>query len=404
MVPLRHVCVLTVTCLLCCACSAGQPQDREKPKTSQYHVAMFCGSDADNPFWTLFADFMRVAGKDLGIKVDINFTSGNREEMIKRIRNACDAPDKPDAIVVQGFKKNGLNCLRIANEYMTPVFTVNSGLTKEEAQSLNDSREELPFWIGELLPDDKGAGYQLAIELINQARARNLQAPDGKIHVIGLNGTVSDGASIERLAGLNQAIAECSEFAVLDQAISADWSREKARSRGRILHRRYPEAAVVWCASDLMAAGAIDGMKERGKAPGDDIIVGGVDASSQAMDLIEKDLLGATIGGHFKDGGWVLLLLYDYFNQVELRAGKKPARYKSAMQLVTAAKLGKFKDAVNPENWQRIDFRQFSRHDHPEREAYPFESGIAQQANSESPPAARGPQNKASSNQKRNHP
>jgi ABC-type sugar transport system substrate-binding protein len=348
--------------------------ERTRPDAT-YRVFMFTGSETNNPFWDLFAEFMRVAGKDLDIKVEVFFAKGSREDMAARIREVCEGPGRPDAIVVQSFKRNGLNSLRIANNNKVPIFLVNAGLTEEQKAKIREQDEEFPYWIGEMLPDDFGAGYDLAIELIDQARKDPKRlGPDGRVHVIGLNGTVSDGASVQRLAGLEKAIADRSDVATLDQVVSADWDQALAQSRCRVLHRRYPQASVIWCASDLMAIGAIEAMLERQRTPGQDVIIGGVDASSEAMNLIEEGTLSATVGGHFKDGGWVAVLIYDYFHGVKW--SDRPAHFDSSMTLVTRKNLAEYKDELNPATWKRTDFHQFSHRDHPGRKGYRFELNV----------------------------
>jgi hypothetical protein len=151
-----------------------------------------------------------------------------------------------------------------------------------------------------------------------------------------------------------------------------------------------------------MAEGAIEAMSERGLEPGFDVILGGVDASPEAIELIKAGKLAATIGGHFQDGGRVAVLLYDYLHGVELKKGT-PARYMSEMNLVTQDNSAKYEADVDPESWKRIDFHRYSRHDHPELKKYWFEPEATPPANSTATPTALPPGNAASSNDKRNH-
>ncbi len=344
----------------------------ESPQTDEsYSVWLFTGSEKDNPFWKLFVDFMEEATKDLGIELEVFYAEGDRNAMVGKISNVCQRANKPKAIVVHSFKFNGLNSLEVANRFKVPVFLVNAGLTDEQKQEIGEPRTKLKYWIGEMLPDDEVAGYRLANELIDEALKdpKRLDS-EGRVHVIGLNGVVSDGASIQRVAGLEKAIAERSDEAVLDQVVAADWEQELAHSRCRILKRRYPDASVIWSASDHMAAGAIEAMRDRKQIPGKDVIIGGVDASPEAMELIEQGTLHATIGGHFMDGGWVAVLLHDYLRGLELN--QIPTHPASQMELVTRDNLANYQATLTPSTWKRTDFRKLSRFHHPKLEEYEF--------------------------------
>jgi ABC-type sugar transport system substrate-binding protein len=191
---------------------------------------------------------------------------------------------------------------------------------------------------------------------------------DGLVHVIGINGTISDFASIQREKGLERAVADRANEAVLDQVISADWDQKLACNRCRILQRRYPEASVIWTASDHMAIGVIEAMAALKRVPGVDVVIGGVDAMPDALLRIDEGSLHATVGGHFMEGGWVAVLLHDFL------AGSEYVQtdYKSPMKLVTKENLDRYRAAVDHSTWERFDFRQLSRVHHPEMGEYPF--------------------------------
>jgi ABC-type sugar transport system substrate-binding protein len=347
---------------------AGEPTNTEE----EYSVVLFTGGGKDTPFWNLFEDFMREAASDLGMQLEVYYADGSRKRMATQIHTVCQRADKPDGIVFHLFKLNGPNILRIAEQYGIPVFLVNAGLSEKQRNEIGMPRTKLRHWLGEMLPDDDSAGYKLANALIDEAKKdpRRL-GPDGRVHVIALNGTVSDSASIQRVAGLNRAIAERGDEATLEQVVAADWDEKMARKRCRFLHRRYPHAKVVWSASDLMAAGAIAAMEDRGLTPGKDVIIGGVDAATpEIMELIEQGKLYATVGGHFMEGGWVAVLLHDFLHGVDLDQIK--SHYDSPMTLVTKDNLANYRAKLFKSTWERMDFRQLSRIDSPELKTYRF--------------------------------
>ncbi len=368
MVP---VCLM-VFGLLCGTLNGEEPAHTDEQRC----VVLFTGSGEQNPFWDLFIDFMREAAQDLEIKLEVFYADNSRNRMVSQVREVCERADKPDGIVVQSFKRTGTNILRLAEQYQVPVFLVNSGLNVEEKEQVGEPRTPLRFWIGEMLPDDYGAGYQLANALIDEAKKdpRRL-GPDGRVHVIGLNGVVSHEAALAREKGLRKAIDERSDEAVLDQVVAADWDQKFARKRCRFLLRRYDHVSVIWSASDHMAVGAIAAMQDRIKegvqqTAGKDVIVGGVDATPEAMRLIEQGTMCATVGGHFKEGGWVAVLLHDFFQGVDL--AQIPTRFESPMTLVTKDNLAIYQAELDESMWERMDFRQLSRVYSPELKDYGF--------------------------------
>ena len=344
----------------------------------QLRVSLFCGAGDSDPFWELFAGFMEAASSDFGLELKVHFAVGDRDLLATQLREACDRSDRPDAVVVQGFKSSGLRSLRVAERYGVPALLINAGLTERQKGRVGEPRDRLKHWIGEILPNDFSAGFKLANALIDEAvRDPKRIADDGRVHLLGLNGVVSDSASIQRVAGLNAAMADRSDVAVLEQVITADWQQSLARSRCRILHRRYPRATVIWTASDGMAIGAIEAMEDQGLIAGKDVVIGGVDATLDAMDRIEQGTLYASVGGHFMEGAWAVVLLHDFLKGLD--PAKIPRHYASPMALVTKSNLADYRVELKPSTWKLIDFRQFSRFDRPELDSYQFEMVAADQ-------------------------
>lgn len=353
--------------------SGSQPRIRATVDDDRLiKVVLLTGSDADNPFWNLLTGYMKAVADDLYIKVEVIFADGDRYNMIQLVREVCLREIKPDAIMLHSFKRTGQEVLTIADRNEVPIFLVNSGLTEQEVQSTGGPREKLAHWIGQLIPDDHDAGKRLAIALFEEARTRKqMFAPDGKIHVIGLNGIRSHSASIERERGLLEAIAE-NDDVVLDQIVAADWERNLARKRCQILLRRYPDVSIIWSCSDHMAVGAIAAAESEGLMPGKDVLIGGVDATPHGLQLIEQGTMFASIGGHFQEGGWGVAMLYDYFHGTDF--AKFGTSFDSRMILVTRQNIDRYRSRVTPVTWQQSDFTKFSLHENPDMEKYPFDA------------------------------
>ena len=241
--------------------------------------------------------------------------------------------------------------LKIAQEAGVPAFLVNAGL---EGGELGKPREKLGAWVGTMLPDDEAAGHRLAVLLIEQALAEGRVGEDGKVHLIALAGIVSDKSSKDRVAGLERAMREGRE-AVLHQVVPTDWSYEEGRSKGAALLKRFPATTVVWTASDSLALGAVASLEESGRRPGVEVLVGGFDWTAEALAAIRAGKLTTTIGGHFMEGGWVVVLLHDYFKGADFAS--RGVEFRTPMLAITRDTVEGFQAAIAAAEWRRVDFK-----------------------------------------------
>ena len=82
-----------------------------------------------------------------------------------------------------------------------------------------------------------------------------------------------------------------------------------------------------------MALGVVEGIKELGLVPGQDIVTGGFDWSEKGVEAVVKGEIEVTMGGHYMEGAWVAVLIYDYFNGVDFK--DESLRMKSNMGALT---------------------------------------------------------------------
>ena len=355
----RSIVVLIGTLLIGGAALSSPP---ERPVR---RIALCTPHDRDDTFWKLFDGLMKAAAADLDLEIVTFHAKDSRDEMKAQIHRAATGPDAVDALVFQSFKQGGRSFLEIAEQAGVPAFLVNAGLSPADRADLGGPRGEYDTWIGEMLPDDRGAGELLLDELIGRAGA----SEDAPVRMIALTGILSDGASIERLAGMRRAL-EGRRDVVLQQVVSANWRRDAARRRTAVLLQRYPKTRVIWAANDPMALGAIDAIKEAGSVPGRDILVGGVDWTAAALDAIERGELTCSAGGHFMEGAWVAVLLHDYLAGRDFSADR--LAFRSPMSLITRENVEELRAVVEPETWRRCRFGDLSRAAHPERAEYRF--------------------------------
>ena len=132
-------------------------------------------------------------------------------------------------------------------------------------------------------------------------------------------------------------------------------------------------ARTLWAANDPMALGAIDAIEAKGRVPGRDILVGGVDWTTDGLDAIRDGKLELSAGGHFMEGAWALILMHDWRHGVDFVGadGKGASRW-SPMKVIGREELDAYRGLTSPDAWARIDFRKLSRVHNPALETYAF--------------------------------
>ncbi|MBK7005483.1 MAG: ABC transporter substrate-binding protein [Burkholderiales bacterium] len=290
--------------------------------------------------------------------------------------NPAAAAVKPHFIVMQNMKKTAPQIIEMAHKHNVRVLLFNSGLEEEETRVYGVPREKYSNWIGQILPDDAGAGYQLAKMIVGAAREKGLSNPAGKVEMLALGGTVSDSSAIERNKGLTRYLQAHTADVVLNrgQALPGDWESAKAASVFEAAFDGHPTTTVVWNANDNMAMGVLGKAKDKfGKTPGKDIMVGGIDWNPENLKAVKQGQIAATLGGHFMEGAWVMVLVNDYAKGVDFQT--EGVSLKSELGAITAANIAKFERALGDRSFEKvdkIDFSKFSKASNPALKTYKF--------------------------------
>lgn len=353
----RMTIMLTAIILMIATNASGQQQ--------KYKIGLFIPHE-HGTFWNFVLDVSYAACHDLGIELQVYHAKGNREKMRQQIEEAASGSDKVDALMFQSFKQAGESFLQVAETARVPAFLFNAGV---DHQKTGAPREKYKYWIGEILPDDEGAGFDLANYLIDTAVRAKKQGTNGKIQMVAMNGVLSDGAAIERGKGLRRAIQSRNDVNLL-RVVPADWGSELSRQKFHALMRRFPQTTVVWAANDDMALGVVKGIRERKLKAGRDVIVGGIDWQIDALKSIKAEELTLSIGGHFLEASWVIVMLYDYFHGIDF--AQEGLVMKSKMNLLTKDNLDTYFKHLGTGDWEKVNFSKFSKKLHPELKRYNF--------------------------------
>ena len=204
----------------------------------------------------------------------------------------------------------------------------NTGPTPEDI--FGDPKEKFPLYLALITPDDEKAGYDLARHLISIAKKKNLRAKDGKIHLCVMEGSSFSNAAKLRKKGLLKAIEETDDV-IIDQFFDTNWRKQRAKDAFKTAVKRYPSAMVFWSASDSMAVGILEEAKILGKQPGVDFITGGIDLLPSIQPKVLDGEMALSIGAHYTESIWALLLLNDYLRDCKPAKKGERAVYKSTM-------------------------------------------------------------------------
>ncbi len=319
--------------------------------------------DASDPFFDVLVSFMRRAAADLDVELEVVDCHRDHAELRRNARAVVERATPPEYLLLVNEQGLAVEILPAASARGTKVLLLNEGLMVPDRQALGSPGERHTGWLGELVPDDRRAGHVLAQTLIDAARPAHRNG-NGKVVAAALGGSFTS-SSLLRINGLRQAAAENPDVA-LREVVAANWQQERARSETARLLAEHPDLSVVWAASDQMALGAVEAIAAAGKVAGRDVLVGGVDWAPFAFGKVREGVFTATVGGHFLDGAWAIVLLYDHHH--------KPVRgaiaEKSQLAVVTRANVDAYERLFTRR--QQVDFRQFSKVFNPAQPSYRF--------------------------------
>ena len=311
-----------------------------------------------HPHWQRITDTMQMAAREFGLQLEVVYAG--YEDRNKRlsykdlvVKASLETP-KPDYVVFMFYKSVGAETLAALEKARIHSFTINTPIPDNERQAIGLPQQRFKYWLGHIAPDDRIVGAQLAIAMQGLlAPQPPTQAP---VQGIGLTGDWLSSVAQDRQSGFLSVTPASRVW--IRQVVPAGWETDKARSKTQILLQRYPDSRFIWCASDTMALGAIDALKAMGRWQPKAYVIGGVDWTAQGLDAIARGELDASVGGHFLDGGWVMVMIYDHWHGVRL--DKRKTLITSPMKTLTQDNVQPYRDKLKKWSQQTIRFLPFS--------------------------------------------
>lgn len=315
-----------------------------------------------NPFWDQVNTVMQAAADDLDLELQILFAEENRYQAIRLLEGLITLGKQPDYLVFMFQQGAGVKLLRLAEQAQIRSIMINTDIPSALLSKTGAPRQHFKHWLGHLYPDDQLAGQLLMDSLAEQARQMlPQQAPLG---VVALSGSHDSSAAQKRNQGLQASLNKQPDL-TLNQLVFSQWRADLAGQQAARLLARYPQSQIVWAASDHMALAAAQTLQLEGIEPGKDILLGGIDWTPAGLKAMRQGQLHASVGGHFAEGAWALVLIHDYHHGHDF--ADLGLEFLTPMAVMTPANQALLEPILRTGNWQQFNFRQLLRGQHSER-------------------------------------
>ncbi|MCH8536666.1 MAG: ABC transporter substrate-binding protein [Alkalimonas sp.] len=332
------------------------------PVTSAVPKVLFVSpSHAEDPFFQHVEQFTRIAAADLGLELDVLYGEGNRLLQLQQLA-ARLTQHQPDYIIVQPYSGGAKALMDFLAKYPElKVITFERLLLASEEDGIGIPRQHYHNWIAEIYFDNTKASADMTRALLDHCRD---EAKTGRPGVIGLNG--AHGFEAEQRGAALQALSRADPDYEFEQLVFSQWQRELAASQSRQLLRRYPQTSIIWAASDWMALGVLDMLREQPK-PLERYCIGGFDWLPENIEYIQSGDLVASVGGHFMMGAWAMVAVYDHWHDSlpeNILAGQ-PA---FELEVITQSNVESYRRLLDETYWRSFDFRSLTfRHQQQDR-------------------------------------
>jgi len=311
----------------------------------------------DAQFWNNYVGFMKKGAEQLGIELVVLNADNNSDKMIKNLEDLVSRG--VDGIIFTPYWATAVPGLTMAKRAKIPVVLTDTYF------ELPPQNKRFPNYIAFIGPSDEDAGYQMATTLFGAMK------PDanGKKIIGVVNGTPGTSVAIDRRKGLQRALNEHPDVTVAGE-VNGNFVRDQSQTAFASLYQGHPDIKGVWAANGGTATGVMAALKNAGKEPGKDVLVVGMDLNPENVEAVKKGELLFDIGGHWLEGGFALVVLYDYLNGHGVPANL--ANVKLQLLPLTKDKVAQFEHDF-PGGVPPYDFKAHSRTYTPDAKPAVFE-------------------------------
>jgi ABC-type sugar transport system substrate-binding protein len=249
-----------------------------------------------NPWVANNVNFQKLVAKALKIELLVISDKGTEDSSIAAMQGLI--AQRPDGILFDPIT-------RAAGEADAKALEAAEipGVTEDRLVVPNIKDYKGKFLVAQVTQSNEQWGYDMMMTLLGQG-AKNIVA-------------IMDGPGVttveEAWKGALQAIAAHPGVKVLEVSRQSK-SRENAMATmERYLARFAPgEVDGCWCIGSTVGLGALQAIKQAGRQ--NEIKVSTADDDDSVIAAIKDGSLSSTLGGHWMNGGFGLIVLYDYLN------------------------------------------------------------------------------------------
>ncbi|MEM6734088.1 MAG: substrate-binding domain-containing protein, partial [Myxococcota bacterium] len=288
-------------------------------------------------FYDNLSDIAVAAAESLGHELsvlsltDVNHRRSWVEQLLAQGRRILTWDERPKHVVLPNYRG-------IAETLQPELKAVGVG-TFVIAERLPRGIQGVP----QLVPDDIEAGAVLCRALVDLGRA---SFGDGRLSLAVISGDQT-GAGRDRNRGLQSVLKE--EPGVEQVSFQYGvWSEALAQQQTERFLAKSPGIRLIWAASDTMAVGAAKGAIARGRQPGKDVFIGGVDLDYAGLEFLRQGLISVSVGGHLMDGARAMVALSD----LEAGGSVTQEHLVSPWITVRSDRAGPFAEFIGERRWR----------------------------------------------------
>ncbi len=325
-------------------------------------VLMLLPDSADNPFWGPYADFAVAVAKDLGVRLTIDHAATNdRFDYVDRLETLLAGPEKPDYVAAFPYFGAMPRLMQEATEAGLSVVTLNSDIGHGDRNEVGYPRERHKNWILQSMANDESAGFLLAKAIAGAARERAALTQSDTVALSAIGGNQLAASSLYRRDGLQRFIGEADGTVSINQFVFTDWSYDRGKAVAAGLARRYPVTHGVWAANLPLGLGAVDAWLAASPA-GPQPVFGAVSGpfDDRALAAIDDGRFSAVVGGHFLEGGIVLVLLLDHFNGMDF-VDEIGTALRIPFETIDKQNITRIRRILGEREWKGLDFKHLTK-------------------------------------------
>lgn len=234
-----------------------------------------------NPHWNAMTQGIEESAAELdGVEVVVSTVAS--EGAAEQQLNNCESMllREPDALIVGAINSNILlPCLQRASDAGIAIVDLDYNLDRRIA---DDAGVNVTFTAGNGGEDTGAVGADFVAEQLGEGATGT---------VLVLEGLPGNPVGAARGEGFRLRAGEIAPDLELI-TLNGDWDRGRSADIANDVLQRNPDLLAVFAANDTMALGAVEALLAQGRS---DIIVVGVDGSSDAIQSIRSGRLTATV-------------------------------------------------------------------------------------------------------------